>query len=152
MPLFLLLTLKLYAAGAREAATKEVLVKPAVKKPTSLQIREAEKSAVTEGMQRGNARGIKGWGNTIATAKNEGFGSEQEPRSISTHTRARTYTHTHTHTHTSAIIYLSHFLSLPLSLSLSFRSRCNSTTTTNYHFYLSLAISLSLSDSIYPSS
>jgi hypothetical protein len=50
-------------------------VKPAVKKPTSLQIREAERRAGSEGKQRGNARGSEGWGNTTATAKNAGLWS-----------------------------------------------------------------------------
>ncbi len=49
------------------------LRKPAIKKPTSLQIREEEKRADNEGMQRGNAQGSEGWGNTTATAKNAGL-------------------------------------------------------------------------------
>ncbi len=61
------------AVGDREAATEEAHEKPAVKKPSSLQIREEEKRAGNEGRQRGNARGSEGWGNTIATAKNAGL-------------------------------------------------------------------------------
>ena len=64
--------------GAREAATEEAHDKPAVKKPTSLQICEAERRASSEGMQRGNARGSEGWGNTTATAKNVGLWSRAE--------------------------------------------------------------------------
>ncbi len=55
-------------AGAREAATEELLEEPVVK-PFFLQIREAEKRGDSEGRQRGNARGSEGWGNTTATAK-----------------------------------------------------------------------------------
>ncbi len=51
-------------------ATEEELEKPAVKNPTSSQIREVEKSAGSEGGKRGNARDSEGWGNTTATAKN----------------------------------------------------------------------------------
>ena len=60
-------------SSLREAATEEAPEKPIVKKPTSLQIREEEKRAGSEGRQRGNARGSDGLGNTTATAKNAGL-------------------------------------------------------------------------------
>ncbi len=75
MPLSPLLTLKLReaAAGAWEAAIEEALEKTVVKKLTALQLREAEKRVCNEGMHRGSARGKKGWGDTAATAKNDGL-------------------------------------------------------------------------------
>ncbi len=70
-----MLTLKLWeaAAGAREAATEKAPQKSVVKTPTAKQIREAEKRAGSEGMQRGNGRSNEGWGDTIAIAKNYGL-------------------------------------------------------------------------------
>ncbi len=52
-----------------------MLEKPAVKKPTAKQIREAGKCTSSEGRQRGNARGSEGWGDTTATAKTDGLWS-----------------------------------------------------------------------------
>ena len=63
MPLSLLLTLKLWevAAGARAAPAEDALEKPAVKKPTAKQIREAEKGAGEVARECARQRGMGGY-------------------------------------------------------------------------------------------